>query len=173
MKGVHWCAFRQQRLTMLGALAVLIALAVVAANEHASMLGFIARRGLAACMAQDDGCDLRGGYDFQFEYHYFFKLSQGLMLVLPALIGAFWGAPLVAPEIETGTIRLALTQSVGRGRWIYSKVLFAVVGVAVVMSGATALAMWIVNASGRLMAPSRISPIDFDTTGVVPVCSTA
>ena len=32
--------------------------------------------------------------------------------VAPALLGIFWGAPLVAREYETGTYRLAWTQSV-------------------------------------------------------------
>jgi ABC-type multidrug transport system ATPase subunit len=32
----------------------------------------------------------------------------------PVLIGMFWGAPLVARELETGTFRLAWTQSVTR-----------------------------------------------------------
>ena len=45
---------------------------------------------------------------------------------LPALIGACWGAPLVARELETGTFRLAWNQSVTRTRWLAVKL--AVVG---------------------------------------------
>src|SRR5258708_10412989 len=40
--------------------------------------------------------------------------------VVPALIGFFWGAPLVARELETGTYRLAWTQ-ITRTRWIAVK----------------------------------------------------
>ena len=40
--------------------------------------------------------------------------------VVPALIGLFWGAPLVARELETGTYRLAWTQ-VTRTRWMATK----------------------------------------------------
>ena len=36
-------------------------------------------------------------------------------------IGIFWGAPLVARELETGTFRLAWTQSVTRTRWLVVK----------------------------------------------------
>ena len=39
----------------------------------------------------------------------------------PALIGMFWGAPLIARELETGTFRLAWTQSVSRIRWLLVK----------------------------------------------------
>jgi ABC-type transport system involved in multi-copper enzyme maturation permease subunit len=35
-----------------------------------------------------------------------------LLLAAPALIGMFWGAPLIAREFETGTFRLAWTQDV-------------------------------------------------------------
>ena len=41
-----------------------------------------------------------------------------LVAVVPAIIGMFWGAPLVASELEDGTFRLAWTQSVTRTRWL-------------------------------------------------------
>lgn len=40
---------------------------------------------------------------------------------VPALLGIFWGAPLLARELETGTHRLAWTQSVSRSRWLVTK----------------------------------------------------
>jgi ABC-type transport system involved in multi-copper enzyme maturation permease subunit len=46
----------------------------------------------------------------------------------PALLGVFWGAPLLAREIEAGTLPLVWTQSVTRTRWLLVKL--AVVGVA-------------------------------------------
>jgi hypothetical protein len=50
------------------------------------------------------------------------------VLAVPAVIGLFWGAPLVAREIETHTYRLAWTQGVTRSRWLAVKL--AVVGLA-------------------------------------------
>ena len=41
-----------------------------------------------------------------------------VLAVAPAIIGVFWGAPLVARELEAGTHRLAWTQSVTRTRWL-------------------------------------------------------
>jgi hypothetical protein len=46
----------------------------------------------------------------------------------PALIGIFWGAPLIARELETGTYRLGWTQSITRRRWLAVKL--GVVGLA-------------------------------------------
>jgi hypothetical protein len=41
-----------------------------------------------------------------------------LVVVAPGILGLFWGAPLVAGELEAGTVRLAWTQSVTRTRWL-------------------------------------------------------
>jgi hypothetical protein len=41
-----------------------------------------------------------------------------LVVVTPGVLGLFWGAPLVAGELEAGTFRLAWTQSVTRTRWL-------------------------------------------------------
>ena len=51
-----------------------------------------------------------------------------LITVVPALIGVFWGAPLIAREIEAGTFPLVWTQSVTRTRWLVVKL--AVIGLA-------------------------------------------
>jgi hypothetical protein len=40
---------------------------------------------------------------------------------VPALIGAFAGAPVLARELETGTFRYAWTQGIGRWRWSLGK----------------------------------------------------
>ena len=44
-----------------------------------------------------------------------------VVLVLPALIGLFWGAPLIARELEAGTHRLVWNQSITRTRWLAVK----------------------------------------------------
>jgi hypothetical protein len=49
---------------------------------------------------------------------------------VPALIGAFAGAPLLARELETGTFRYAWTQGVGRWRWTLGKLVPLAVAVA-------------------------------------------
>ena len=61
------------------------------------------------------------------------KLLEAVGLAVPGLIGMFWGAPLVAREFETGTFRLAWTQSVTRTRWLAAKL--AIAGVAAIAAG--------------------------------------
>src|SRR5437016_1192461 len=47
--------------------------------------------------------------------------SDLLLLVIPLVIGMFWGAPLISREFEAGTFRLAWTQGVTRTRWLAVK----------------------------------------------------
>jgi hypothetical protein len=68
-------------------------------------------------------------------------LGVQLMLFFPAVLGVFWAAPLVSREFDTGTFRLAWTQSVTRVRWLTAKIL--VVGLASVI--ATGLLSWMVT----------------------------
>ncbi|MGH9107265.1 MAG: ABC transporter permease subunit [Acidimicrobiales bacterium] len=64
-----------------------------------------------------------------------------IVAIAPALVGLFFGAPLIARELETGTFRLAWTQSVTRKRWLAVK--FGVVGLAAMAFGA--LLTWMVD----------------------------
>jgi hypothetical protein len=50
------------------------------------------------------------------------KALDLLARLLPALLGVFWGAPLLAREFESGTYRLAWTQSVPRNRWLWTRI---------------------------------------------------
>jgi hypothetical protein len=66
------------------------------------------------------------------------ELIGTALVVVPALVGVFWGAPLIAREFENGTHRLAWTQSVTRTQWLAAKL--AVVGLgSVVVTGLLSL----------------------------------
>ena len=54
-------------------------------------------------------------------YPVVYLLGIALILTAPAIIGIFWGAPLIARELEAGTYRLAWTQSITRTRWLAVK----------------------------------------------------
>jgi hypothetical protein len=61
-----------------------------------------------------------------------------LVVVVPGIVGIFWGAPLVARELEAGTYRLAWSQSVTRTRWLAVK-LGVVGGASMVVAGVLSL----------------------------------
>jgi hypothetical protein len=91
-----------------------------------------------------------------------------VMYVVPGLVGIFWGAPLVARELEAGTHRLAWNQSVTRTRWLASKL--AIVGTA---SAATVgLLSWAVTAWAHhidYVNGNRITPMVYGARGIVPI----
>ena len=90
-----------------------------------------------------------------------------LLVVVPALLGIFFGAPLVARELETGTFRLAWTQSVSRARWLLVK--YALVGAAasVLAGGLALMAAWWANPID-VWDQNRFSPANFGMLGIVP-----
>ena len=90
------------------------------------------------------------------------------LLVLPALLGMFWGAPLVARELETGTFRMAWTQSVTRKRWLAVKL--AVAGLAsMAITGLLSLILtWWFSPIDRVQA-NVLTPSMFGVRGIVPV----
>ncbi|MEU8102979.1 ABC transporter permease [Nonomuraea muscovyensis] len=114
--------------------------------------------------------------------------SAGIVAVygLPALVGVFWGAPLVSRELEAGTHRLVWNQGVTRTRWLVTKV--AVTGLAAT-AAAGLLSLAVTWWAGPLDAASRpdtirpagatlpdavsfaarISPLVFGARGIVPV----
>ncbi|MGB8179062.1 MAG: ABC transporter permease [Acidimicrobiales bacterium] len=103
---------------------------------------------------------------FQSSDHLLQHFVQAGGILLPALLGAFWGAPLVAREFESGTFRLAWTQSVSRTTWLMGK--FAVVALAAVVTSAlfTAMATWWATPFDHL----NNSPFSgFDARDIVPI----
>jgi len=61
---------------------------------------------------------------------------------VPALIGAFAGAPVLAREMETGTFRFAWTQGFGRWRWTLAKLVLLAVVVAAAAAAFSVLYSW-------------------------------
>ncbi len=104
-----------------------------------------------------------------------FNAGLAVVAVAPALIGAFWGAPLVARELETGTHRLVWNQSVTRTRWLAIKLgggaIATVVAVGVLSLAVTWWASPLDGTTSRTHGslPSRLTPISFAMRGLVPV----
>jgi hypothetical protein len=87
-------------------------------------------------------------------------------VVVPLILGLFWGAPLLAREIEEGTHKLIWTQSVTRRRWLASKTVVLLCATALI-GGVLALAVtwW-----SRTLDLSQHNRFDkFDVQGIVPV----
>ena len=70
------------------------------------------------------------------------SLTAALFQVIPPLIGAFVGAPVLARELETGTFRFTWTQGFGRARWTAATLAPLAVAVTVVAGAFGSLFSW-------------------------------
>jgi hypothetical protein len=90
------------------------------------------------------------------------------LFALPALVGLFVGAPMLAREVEQGTHRLVWTQGVTRTRWFAARSTFvgaAALALAALFSVASS---WWLDALHRA-GQGRLVPGQFDIQGVVPI----
>ncbi len=91
-----------------------------------------------------------------------------VLLVLPALIGVFWGAPLVARELETGTFRLAWTQGVTRQRWLAVKLTLAGLASMAVAGLLSLILTWWFSPIDRVQL-NQLTPAMFGVRGITPI----
>jgi hypothetical protein len=120
-----WVTWRQYRTQILVAVGALAALAIILVLTGPSLAHLYATS-VATCKAHNDCSSAKAAF---LQHDSTLQTTLGvLVIVVPGIVGVFWGAPLIARELETGTYRLAWTQSVTRTRWLAVKV--GVVGLA-------------------------------------------
>jgi hypothetical protein len=164
-----WFTWRQFRTPAYIAIGGLVAVAVVLAISGHNVADLWAASGANACHADcataftDFIDDVRGSVNDRI-----YNAGAAVMYALPALIGAFWGAPLIARELEAGTHRLAWNQSITRTRWLATK-LAVIGGAAAATVGllSWALTSW-AHHIDRVNA-NRITPLVYGTRGIVPI----
>jgi hypothetical protein len=163
-----WRQFRTQTWIAIAALIVVAGVLAIGANEIAKLY---TDSGLATCTGAD-ACDnlmdnfLRHARESASGFAYLAGLF--LMYALPLLIGLFWGAPLVARELETGTFRLVWNQSVTRYRWLAVK-LAIIGGASVAITGAASILVSWSSSRVDQVAQDRLSGLLFGARGVAPM----
>lgn len=160
-----WLTWRQHRTETALALLLIGLLGIGLFTTGYPMHVSFTRDGVAACVIQpDNGCNL-----VVERFRNTFGNVKTLLILLnlvPAVIGAFLGAPLIAREYEAGTWQLAWTQAVPRLRWLTVKlaVLAAVtVGLNIALA---ALLTWYRQPWDAL--DGRFAPDGFDLEGLMP-----
>ena len=164
-----WVIWRQHRAGLIGVVALLGALAVwlgIAGLQlhHAYAVATACRP--ATALACSDLVSRFNGMDN--------GLLNGFALQpVPALIGAFIGAPLLARELETGTFRYAWTQGFGRVRWTLAKLVALAIVLAAAAGAFSLVISWYFRpyfqTGNRTLALSEVSPLNpglFDLRGV-------
>jgi hypothetical protein len=180
MIAVTWRQFRTQAAALLGFL-LLIAVALAVTGPHLRHAYTAAK--LAGCEG-DAECGraqhlFAGAVSAYTPATTIYYGSIVAVYALPALIGMFWGSPLVARELETRTLRVAWSQSVTRRRWMAVKL--ATLGAAAVIAAAalSAVVTWwaapLDAAAGLpghdqgLTLPNRFSPLVFGARDWAPI----
>lgn len=175
--GMIWLTWRQHRKQALFTAIGLVLLAALMVPTGLAMHNAFTADGLADCVRKigQDQMVPSMGETCNIAFNRFntrfaaFGMVGVLFLVLPLLVGLFWGAPLVAREVEQGTHRLVWTQCVSRGRWALVK--FGFVGAAVLIAAAVyglGVSWWLqpLSLAGQV---SRFNTLVFDMQGVVPI----
>lgn len=163
-----WTTWRQHRAEaatsalILAALAALMVVIGSTARDRARVLG------LPDCLRANRGAGCPGALG---ALHNDFRLIPSFtaaLIVVPLLAGMFFAAPMVSREYETGTHRLAWTQSVSPQRWITTKIVLIF---GVIAAAAIALALLATWALDPLTAAfdGRYNSVWYDIQGIVPV----
>jgi hypothetical protein len=132
-----WVIWRQHRIAVAGLAAFLGGLALyvwmVGNQLHHAYLA------ATTCNPNSPTCA-----DLITRFNFINHALQGgyLLQPVPALIGAFLGAPLLARELETGTFRYAWTQGFQRWRWALAKLVWLAIAVTAAAAAVSVLLSW-------------------------------
>ncbi|MEV8517839.1 ABC transporter permease subunit [Dactylosporangium sp. NPDC051484] len=142
---VAWRQFRAQALTglVLLAAAAIFFLVTGLRMHHSYAADLAACAPLNACDGSTPAARALGSRIPQLRQSYepMFQLLQLLVIAVPALIGIFWGAPLIGRELETGTHQLAWNQTVTRTRWLTVKL----IGIGAAAIATAAILSWLLT----------------------------
>jgi hypothetical protein len=177
-----WLTWRQFRAQAVVASAALAVVAVVMVTTGIELVRAYDAIGIPGCQPGVNCQSLASSFLSQYgsgsAYSRVGGIATALALLAPAMIGIFWGAPLIAREFEPGTLRLAWNQSVLPTRWIAVKL--AVIGLAsMAAAGLLSLLMtwWlgpvhsasVIAGSQSPVTLSRFYPVFFASAGIVPI----
>ncbi|MBT2233556.1 ABC transporter permease [Nonomuraea sp. NEAU-A123] len=163
-----WLTWRQFRGSAAMMAAVLIVLAVALAATGPGLVSAYSA-GIADC-TKDNTCDHFYNVFFN-EYNLPFMALTLAVLILPAVVGIFWGAPLITRELEAGTYLLVWNQSITRGRWLTVKLgLTGLVAMAVAGLCGLMVTWWsdpLDESATESMA--LMAPLVFSARGIAPM----
>jgi hypothetical protein len=183
-----WRQFRVQAVTGVAAVA-LFAILLVLTESHMTSLydasGIVGCHGGACTGAANEFLmNLTSGPGVSFlpaganAYVILYFLSVLVILIAPAVVGSFWGAPLIARELETGTARVAWNQSVTRTRWLAVKLaLIGIAAMAVTEALSLVQAWWAapigkavgLGGGASIMGEGRFGQFVFPSHGITPL----
>ena len=120
-RGLAWVVARQHRTALIGCGVLYAVAAVLLAVNGVQMHASYRALGLARCPPRPQP-GLPGGHGpVQPGLRGWGTADPLLLLAVPALAGAFTGAPVLGQDLDRGTFRFAWTQGAGRARLLSAK----------------------------------------------------
>jgi hypothetical protein len=175
-----WLTWRQFRTQTITAATALAAFAILLAATGPGLASRYAASKITGC--HGFGCSTAVNAflgQLAGPYPVVYLLGIGLILAAPAIIGIFWGAPLIARELETRTFNLAWTQGVTRTRWLAVKLaLTGLAAMAVTEALSLIYAWWanpiskavgLGNGGPQLFGQGEFSSVIFASHGITPL----
>ncbi len=162
-----WVAWRRNRATLFGLGGVLAALAAYLLVTGLQMHSAYADLGSCVPPITTDACRIR--WDSFIDGYGQRGLTGPLLVLLPGIVGAVVGAPMVGRELESGVFRYSWTQGVGRMRWAVAIVLPMAVLTAALMGALGLLVAWRNGPLSEAGVAQRLDGTTFPTTGVAVV----
>lgn len=144
-----WLQFRIQAGVALAALAAFAVVLVVTGPHLSSLYNASAITGCHGGACSTAASDFLSRIDATSPDMFVYILGIGLILAAPVITGIFWGAPLIARELETGTYRLAWTQGITRTRWLVVKLALTGLAAMAVTEALSLMCTWWADPIGR------------------------
>jgi hypothetical protein len=175
---MSWLTWRQFRAQAIAAATILAVLGVLLAVTGPHMAHLYDSSGIATCTGFS--CQQLSN-TFGNELPWFdtviYLLGLGIMILAPAIIGVFWGAPVITREIEARTLPLTWNQSVTKTRWLAVKLgLIGLASLATAGLLSLMLTWWSSPMDSTLEIPyghrlllERLGPVLFATRGIAPL----
>ncbi|GGZ88292.1 transporter [Streptomyces subrutilus] len=142
MTGALWLAWRQQRSMILVCAVLLAACTAWVVHMRSEMMTLIDTYDFVPCKGWNGGCESLGSFMVLDGSTGSIRALGLVGFALPALVGVFWGAPLLGREIENGTDKLALTQGIGARSWFAARFGLAALSAVAVSTVIAALVAW-------------------------------
>jgi hypothetical protein len=166
-----WVVWRQHRAALTTAAILLAALSlyllIMGVRIRSAYAGVANCHPAASARCQNLTVTFNQNYYENYAASMIHKLISGpqaisvLLLIVPALLGVFVGAPLLARELETGTFRFAWTQGCGRLRWAFAQAALPAIALTAAAGAVGTLYSWYIRpfiAEGRV---SVLQPLQF------------
>jgi len=171
-----WRQFRAQAIAAAAAAAVLALLLIITGPYIVHLYDI---NGIATCTPGPNCQSVTNTFSNELPWFdpVLFLLGIGIMFAVPAVVGAFWGAPLITREIEARTLPLTWNQSVTKFRWLAVKLgLLGLAGMAAAGLFSLMLTWWSSPMDSALGVPyghrltfERFAPVLFATRDVTPL----